>query len=100
VQYNQDPQQYSQNPATPTGAAFTEPRGTATNTPDQHYDLISVLYHALEGAQTSARYAEDAGRTGDQELAQFFVQVQQNQVACAEKAKQLLGRRLGSAPVH
>ena len=100
MQYNQEPQ-YQQNPANPpTGASFTEPRGTATNTPDPHYDLVSILYHALEGAQTCAGYAEDANRAGDQELAQFFAQVQQNQVACSEKAKQLLSRRLSSGSVH
>jgi hypothetical protein len=100
VQYNQDPQQYNQNPTPPTGAGFAEPRGTATNTRDQHYDLISILYHALESAQTCAQYAEDAGRTGDKELAQFFMQVQQNQLSCSEKAKQLLGRRLSSSSLH
>jgi hypothetical protein len=99
VQQNPNPQ-YNQNPATPTGAGFAEPRGTATNTPDPHYDLISILYHALDGAQTCARYAEDAGRTGDKELAQFFMQVQQNQLSCSEKAKQLLGRRLSSSSLH
>lgn len=104
MQYNQNPQsqpgQNPVNPVNPAEAGFTDVRRTSTNTPDPHYDLISVLYHALEGAQTAALYAEDAGRVGDQELSQFFVQVQQNQVACSEKAKQLLGRRLGSGSLH
>lgn len=73
---------------------------TPTNLPDKHYDLISVLYHALQSVQTCAQYAEDAGREGDQELAQFFGQVQQNQLACAQKAKQLLGTRLGQGLQH
>lgn len=99
MQYSQDPQ-YSQNPAGSTEAGFAGTQRTSTNTLDPHYDLISVLYHALEGAQTCAQYVADANRTGDQELAQFFVQAQQNQVACAEKAKQLLGRRLGPTTAH
>lgn len=99
MQYNQDPQR-SQNPTGPAEAGFTDTRRTSTNTPDPHYDLVSVLYHALEGAQTYAGYAEDAGRSGDQELAQFFLQTQQNQISCAEKAKQLLSRRLGSSSMH
>lgn len=99
MQYNPDPQQ-SQNPATPRGAGFTEGQRTSTNTSDPHYDLISILYHSLEGAQTCAIYVEDASRTGDQELTQFFVQAQQNQVACAEKAKQLLSRRLAASTMH
>jgi hypothetical protein len=99
VQYSQEPQ-YGQNPANPTEAGFTGTQRTSTNTPDPHYDLVSVLYHALGSAQTCAQYATDANRVGDQELAQFFVQEQQNQVACAEKAKQLLGRRLSPSTVH
>jgi hypothetical protein len=73
---------------------------TPADVPDKHYDLISVLYHALESAQICARYAEDASREGDQELAQFFGLVQQNQLACAQKAKQLLGRRLSQSLLH
>ncbi|HEY1352248.1 MAG TPA: hypothetical protein VGF67_21735 [Ktedonobacteraceae bacterium] len=68
--------------------------------PDKHYDLISVLYHALQSVQIYRQYAEDAGREGDQELAQFFQQVQQNQLACAQKARQLLGQRLGQSLQH
>lgn len=88
--------QYQQNPM--YQAAGTQ--RVSTNTPDTHYDLVSVLYHALEGAQTYAQYADDANREGDQELAQFFVQTQQNHIACADKAKQLLGRRLGQSSLH
>lgn len=86
-----------QNPAMMQG---TQEKRVPTNTPDPHYDLISILYHSLEGAQTCAVYAEDAGRVGDQELAQFFVQAQQNQNACADRAKQLLSRRLGQGTLH
>jgi hypothetical protein len=68
--------------------------------PDKDNDLISVLYHALESAQICARSAEEASQEGDQELAQFFGLVQQNQMACAQKAKQLLGRRLGQSVLH
>jgi rubrerythrin len=72
-------------------------KATSTGTTDPHYDLVSVLYHALEGAQTYARYAEDAGQHGDRELAQFFIRVQQEENNRAEQAKQLLVRRLGRA---
>lgn len=87
--------QNQQNAATFQG---TDAHRVSTHTSDKHYDLVSVLYHALEGAQTYAQYAEDAGREGDKELAQFFVQVQQNQLACVEKAKQLLAQRLSQIP--
>jgi hypothetical protein len=100
VQYSQDPQYNPQSSSNPTEASFSGSQRTVTNTLDPHYDLVSILYHALEGAQTCAQYVADANRIGDQELAQFFTQAQQNQVACAEKAKQLLSRRLGPATVH
>ncbi len=69
----------------------------STNTMNPHYDLVSILYHALEGAQTYAKYVEDAGQQGDQELVQFFIQAQQEENNRAEKAKQLLARRIGQA---
>ena len=70
-----------------------------TNTSNEYYDVISVLYHSLQGAQTYAKYVEDAGRRGDQELVQFFTQVQQDEVVRVERAKQLLARRLTQQPV-
>ena len=68
-----------------------------TNTRNEYYDLVSVLYHALEGAKTHAIYRQDATSCGDQELAVFFAQCQQNDVLRAERAKQLLATR---APQH
>ena len=47
-----------------------------SGTPDEHYNLVSVLYHALQGAELYAEYAEDAERAGDTELADFFQQIQ------------------------
>ena len=43
-----------------------------TGTRDEHYNVISVLYHALQGADTCGTYLQDAEQAGDQELAQFF----------------------------
>ena len=40
-----------------------------TGTPDEQYDLVSVLYHALQGGETSEQYIEDARTAGDEELA-------------------------------
>ena len=95
---SQPGQQGQPNPAMMQGTQGQ--RVSVTNTPDPQYDLISAIYHALGGAQVCEQYAADAGQIGDQELAQFFLQTQQNQIACAEKAKQLLGRRLGQVPLH
>jgi hypothetical protein len=66
-----------------------------TGTPDEHYNLISVLYHALKGAQTYAQYVQDAEEAGDAELASFLRQVQGEEQSRAERAKALLGTRVG-----
>lgn len=65
-----------------------------TGTRDEHYNLISVLYHLLEGAATSQQYIQDAQEAGDQELAQFFKDWQDEQRNFSERAKNLLGSRM------
>jgi maltooligosyltrehalose synthase len=69
-----------------------DPGEQATGTRDEHYNLISVLYHALQGADLYEKYATDAG--GDQDLASFFREMQQQERQRAERAKQLLATRL------
>jgi hypothetical protein len=64
-----------------------------TGTPDQQYDLISVLYHALQGGETSQQYIDDARRAGDDELAGYFQEVQNEDRSRAERGKQLLVSR-------
>lgn len=68
-----------------------------TGTKDQSYDLVSVLYHALEGAATYATYVQDAQQEGDNELSQFFQEIQEQERQRAERAKQLLASRLSNA---
>jgi len=62
-----------------------------TGTRDEHYNLISVLYHALHGAENCDRYASDAEVAGDERLAAFFRETQALQSQIAERAKGLLG---------
>ena len=64
---------------------------SGTGTKDATYNLVSVLYHALQGAETYAQYATDAG--SDQDLASFFREVQQQEQQRADRAKQLLAQR-------
>ncbi len=61
------------------------------STSNAYYDLVSVLYHALQAEQSSATYAQDAQQSGNQELVQFFSEVHQNASLQADRAKQLLG---------
>jgi maltooligosyltrehalose synthase len=63
-----------------------------TGTKDTTYNLVSVLYHALQGADLYEQYASDAG--SDQDLASFFREVQQQEKQRADRAKQLLAKRL------
>ena len=68
-----------------------------TGTPDEHYNLVSVLYHSLKGAQIYAQYVQDAEEAGDSSLASFLRQVQGEEQSRAERAKSLLVSRLGGS---
>jgi hypothetical protein len=62
-----------------------------TGTRDEHYNLVSVLYHALNAADTCDRYALDAEAAGDELLAAFFRRTQTIQTEVAQEAKRHLG---------
>lgn len=66
-----------------------------TGTRDTVYDLISIIYHALQGAETYGTYVADADEMGDAELAKFFQEVQDEEERRADRAKRLLAARLG-----
>jgi hypothetical protein len=65
-----------------------------TGTRDVVYNLISVAYHALQGAETYGLYLQDAEQAGDAEAADYFRQTQQEAVEAADLAKALLKSRL------
>lgn len=65
----------------------------ATGTHDAQYNLISVLYHALQGGDTISQYMSDA--QGDPELAEFLQQAQGQYKQIADQAKKLLAQQLG-----
>ena len=64
-----------------------------TGISDTVFDLTSVLYHAAEGGEVYAKYIEDAEREGDQELVDFFREVQEQDAHRAQEAKSLLSKR-------
>jgi hypothetical protein len=66
----------------------------ATGTKDTTYALVSVLYHALQGAETLGHYLQDAEAAGDQELVQFLREAQAWQRYLASQAQALLTQRL------
>lgn len=65
----------------------------ATVTPNTIYDLSSVLFHALEGGASYDQYIRDAEEAGDQELADFFIQVRDEDSNRAREAQQLIAER-------
>jgi hypothetical protein len=67
---------------------------SATGERDENYNLISVLYHALQGAETALQYEKDAQEKGDDQLAQFFQEARSGYAEFAQQAKQLLAERL------
>jgi hypothetical protein len=58
-----------------------------TGTRNETYDLISVLYHALQGAENCQTYAQDAQ---DSEVKDFFNKALQVQRQLADQGKQVL----------
>lgn len=68
-----------------------------TGTRDITYNLISVAYHALQGAETYGIYARDAHSANDTELAEFFVKSQEQNRLIADEAKLLLQARINKA---
>jgi hypothetical protein len=55
-----------------------------------------VLFHALEGGASYDTYIEDSEREGDQELADFFMQVRDEDAMRADEAQKLLTERTTS----
>jgi hypothetical protein len=53
------------------------------------YDLVSIQYHALKGAQVYGKYAEDA--KGHDDVVEFIEQVHQEDARRAVRAHELLG---------
>ncbi len=62
---------------------------------NSNYNLVSVLYHSLQAAETCQQYISDA--SDDTELSQFFRDVQDESSELAERAKVLLRERLGTS---
>jgi hypothetical protein len=64
---------------------------------DDTYGLISVVYHALQGAETCAQYVEDARRSNNHALEAFFEEARVAQNDLAFKGKHLLAAQLEAA---
>ena len=61
---------------------------------DKDYDLVSVIYNAARGAEICRQYMEDAQKDGDNDAAQYFKDVREQNQGIVQKGKQLLKSRL------
>jgi len=66
----------------------------STGERDEVYGVVSVLYHALQGAETYSKYIDDARRAGDDELIEFFEECREEETDRALRAKRILASRL------
>ncbi|MGJ3252723.1 MAG: hypothetical protein ACFE0J_16570 [Elainellaceae cyanobacterium] len=65
-----------------------------TGTQNPEFNLISILYHSLEGAALYEQYISDAEQASDSDLVQFFRDAQAENRHRAERAKALLKGRM------
>jgi hypothetical protein len=86
------------NMASHQGATATAEHKTGMR--DEMYDVVSVLYHALQGGETCQQYLQDAQETGDQKLVQFFQEVQECHRHLATRAKEVLWQCLERGNGH
>jgi hypothetical protein len=68
--------------------------GVVRGTPDKDYNLVWFLQQCLSNVLRLEIYAQDADRTGDTELAEFFRRAQAESRKGAEQSKRLLRARL------
>ncbi len=61
---------------------------------DKNYNLIAVLYHSSDNVESLKTYIQDAEQDGDQELAQFFNGILENNLKAAQQAKEMLVPRI------
>lgn len=75
-------------------------QGAQTGASNVTFDLVSLLYHTLKGAEVYPQYLQDAEEATDQELAQFLRDCQQQDKLRAERSKALLRHRLAREEVR
>jgi hypothetical protein len=76
-----------------TNQARTDMGASTTGVSDPTFNIVSILYHALQAAQTYDTYIRDAEQHGDKNLAQFLRQIQSEDRNRAQYAMQLLTQR-------
>ena len=88
----------SQYPNQPNQAGSA--MSSTTGVSNANFNLVSILYHALQAAQTYDTYIRDAEQQGDTNLAQFLRQIQNEDRNRAQYAMQLLAQRASPGAVR
>jgi hypothetical protein len=70
--------------------------GGITGTADKDYNIIWFTEACLSNVLRLETYIQDADRSGDSELAEFFRKAQSDSRKGAEQGKQFLRARLGA----
>ena len=73
--------------------AMASPQETGAS--NVEYDLISSLYHLLQGNENLTRYEQDAREKGDNESAQFFRELREQNRQILDRGRTLLAKRVG-----
>lgn len=79
---------------------MAQSRAPETGTKDVTYDLVSILYHALQGAEIYGKYMEDAEKEGASEIRQFFQEICDEERRRAERVKGILIKHLEKEATH
>jgi hypothetical protein len=94
VQSKSAGQSRSSTSAKSRGRTATGGSQEQTGERDENYGLISVLYHALQGAETTAQYVQSSRASGDEEVVQFLERTRSEYKSLAADARRLLVERL------
>jgi hypothetical protein len=63
-------------------------------TRDEHFDLVSVLYHTLKQANSCEEYKASSSEAGDIELSELFGEISIESKQRAQQIKALLADRI------
>lgn len=66
----------------------------STGTDNVTYNLVSVLYHTLQEAETMDKYIRDAESGGNQDVVSFFRELQEENRRRGDRLKGLLRGKL------
>lgn len=64
---------------------------------NEQFDLVSALYHLMEGSQTYGTYIKDAEQANDQEVVQCLRDMKQQSEKDIEKLRGLVAQRLSKS---